>query len=227
MFIVHGIGGRVGGGAQAALALVRAPGAVARAQRIAAATTDPDRPNPHAGAVADEGAVGGGGAAAPSALPALAAYAATEQATTARTRARVGDVMSHPALCLPLGASLLQAWQLLAQAGIAQAPVLDEQGALVGLLLRADLMHPARLAVAGANPAAWQALLAQPVSALMWTPVPAATPETDLRELARILLDTGLPGLAVADDQAQVTGFVSRSDILRAVLTEPPLDLWT
>ena len=228
MFIVHGIGGRVGGGAQAALALVRAPGAVVRAQRTAVATTDPDRPNPHAGGVAEEGGGGGGGgAAAASALPALAAYAATEQATTARTRAHVADVMSHQALCLPLGASLLQAWQLLAQAGIAQAPVIDEQGALVGLLLRADLMHPDRLAAAGADPAAWQALLAQPVSALMWTPVPAATPETDLRELARILLDTGLPGLAVADDQARVTGFVSRSDILRAVLTEPPLDLWT
>ena len=226
MFIIHGIGGRVGGGAQAALALVRAPGAVARAQRTAAATTDPYRPNPQAGAVADEGR-GGAGTADASALPALAAYAATELATQPRTRAHVGDVMSHQPLCLPLGASLLQAWQLLAKAGIAQAPVIDEQGALVGLLLRADLMHPDRLAAAGADPAAWQALMAQPVSALMWTPVPAATPETDLRELTRILLDTGLPGLAVADEHARVTGFVSRSDILRAVLTEPPLDLWT
>ena len=225
MFIVHGIGGRVGGGAQSALTLVRAPGAVERAQRNAAVTTDRDRPNRHAGAVAEENA--SNAAASAAAQPALAAYAATEQAATPRARAHVGDVMSHPALCLPLGASLLQAWQLLAKAGIAQAPVIDEQGALVGLLLRADLMHPDRLASAGADPVAWQALMAQPVGVLMWTPVPAATPETDLRELARILLDTGLPGLAVADEQARVSGFVSRSDILRAVLTEPPLDLWT
>ncbi len=222
MFIVHGIGGRVGVGMQEALALVRAPGAVVRTQRVAVATTDPDRPNPQGGAVAD------GGAAGAAAQPALAAYAATEQgAGTARARARVGDVMSRQALCLPLDTSLQQAWQLLVQAGIGQAPVIDAQGALVGLLLRADLLHPDRLAAAATDPAAWQALLAQTVATLMWTPVPAAAPDNDLRELTRILLDTGLPGLAVVDEQAQVIGFVSRSDILRAVLTEPPLDLWT
>lgn len=222
MFIVHGIGGRVGGGAQEALALVRAPGAAVRTQRTAVATTDGDRPNPQAGVAAD------GGAAGAAAHPALAAYAATEQgAATARARARVGDVMSRQALCLPLDTSLQQAWQLLSRAGIGQAPVVDARGALVGLLLRADLLHPDRLAAVAADPAAWQALLAQTVATLMWTPVPAAAPDMDLRQLTRILLETGLPGLAVADEQAQVIGFVSRSDVLRAVLTEPPLDLWT
>jgi len=28
------------------------------------------------------------------------------------------------------------------------------------------------------------------------------------------------------DDQGLVMGFISRSDILRAVVTDPPLDLW-
>jgi hypothetical protein len=32
--------------------------------------------------------------------------------------------------------------------------------------------------------------------------------------------------LPVADDEGRVTGFVSRSDILRAVVADPPLDLW-
>jgi CBS-domain-containing membrane protein len=42
-----------------------------------------------------------------------------------------------------------------------------------------------------------------------------------------VLLDTGLPGLPVVDDAGQVIGFVSRSDVLRAVVADPPLDLWT
>ena len=90
------------------------------------------------------------------------------------------------------------------------------------LLLRADL-----LAAAGADALAWRDCrdsLARPVSKRIWTPVPAAAPQTDLRDLVR-LLDTGLPGLPEAEAQAQLIGFVPRSDIRRAVTTEPPLGL--
>jgi CBS domain-containing protein len=31
----------------------------------------------------------------------------------------------------------------------------------------------------------------------------------------------------VVDDGGRVTGFVSRTDILRAVVADPPLDLWS
>jgi CBS domain-containing protein len=36
-----------------------------------------------------------------------------------------------------------------------------------------------------------------------------------------------LPGLPVVDEQDAVIGFVSRTDILHAVVADPPLDLWT
>jgi CBS domain-containing protein len=72
----------------------------------------------------------------------------------------------------------------------------------------------------------WRAWLSQNVAQLMSTPVPSVAPDTDIRRVARVLLDTGLPGLPVIDEQGFVTGFVSRSDILRAVVTDPPLDLW-
>ncbi|MES3003833.1 MAG: CBS domain-containing protein [Pseudomonadota bacterium] len=61
----------------------------------------------------------------------------------------------------------------------------------------------------------------------MHTPVPAVAPDTDIRRVAQALLDTGLPGLPVTDEHGAVIGFVSRSDILRAVVADPPLDLWS
>jgi CBS domain-containing protein len=73
----------------------------------------------------------------------------------------------------------------------------------------------------------WRALLAQSVVDLMWSPVPSVAADADIRRVAQVLLDTGLPGLPVVDDAGLVTGFVSRSDILRAVVADPPLDLWT
>ena len=74
---------------------------------------------------------------------------------------------------------------------------------------------------------AWAEMLAQSVVDVMWTPVPSVSIDADIRRVARVLLDSGLPGLPVADDEGRVIGFVSRSDILRAVVTDPPLDLWT
>ncbi|MEG2281143.1 MAG: CBS domain-containing protein, partial [Comamonas sp.] len=44
--------------------------------------------------------------------------------------------------------------------------------------------------------------------------------------VAHVLLDTGLPGLPVTDDLGHLSGFISRTDILRAVASDPPLDLW-
>ena len=61
----------------------------------------------------------------------------------------------------------------------------------------------------------------------MWTPVPAVARDADIRHVARVLLDTHLPGLPVVSEAGRVEGFVSRTDILRAVVRDPPLDLWS
>jgi CBS-domain-containing membrane protein len=135
--------------------------------------------------------------------------------------------MNPGAIKLSESATVAEAWGLLAQHQLGQAPVLDAGGKLVGLLTRAELMRADRLPGPRTHALVWQALLAQSVADLMWTPVPSVAPETDIRRLARVLLDTGLPGLPVVDGQDSVIGFVGRTDILRAVVADPPLDLWT
>jgi len=72
----------------------------------------------------------------------------------------------------------------------------------------------------------WRSFLVQPLAAIMITPVPAVAPETPLRRLALALLVTGLPGLPVVSEAGALIGFASRSDVLMAVVHDPPLDLW-
>ena len=158
---------------------------------------------------------------------ALAAYAQTQKVVLERQPLTQVDVlMSRTVISIPHTATVLEAWQILARQGVGQAPVVNEAATLVGLLSRADLLRPDLLPGPDSNALAWRALLAQSVSDIMTTPVPSVAPETDIRHVARVLLDTGLPGLPVVDEEGLLTGFVSRSDILRAVVTEPPLDLW-
>jgi CBS domain-containing protein len=157
----------------------------------------------------------------------LAAYAETLDARLPRhPLSTVRDLMSSSIITLPDSASVLQAWQLLSDKNVGQAPVVDATGRLVGLLTRADLLKPERLPTPDSHALVWRALMQQNVTKIMWTPVPGVAADSDIRRVARVLLDTGLPGLPVVDEQGVVTGFISRSDILRAVVNDPPLDLW-
>lgn len=159
---------------------------------------------------------------------AVAAYALTTKPDLPRQPlTRVDAIMSSTVVTIADASTVEEAWALLARHGLGQAPVVSEAGVLVGLLSRADLMRPDQLPGPESNALVWRALLAQSVVEVMWTPVPSVAPDTDIRRLAQVLLDTGLPGLPVVDEAGQVIGFVSRSDILRAVVAEPPLDLWT
>lgn len=147
--------------------------------------------------------------------PALLAYAqvqgTADRDEPRRRRPRVGDWMSRRIQRLQTGQTVAEARRLLAAHHIAQAPVVDDDARLVGLLLQGDLPN--------APPTAT-------VAASMRSPVPACAAETDLRQLALALLNTGLPGMPVTGPQGELIGFITRSDVLRAVATEPPLDLW-
>lgn len=159
---------------------------------------------------------------------ALSAYAQAGDASPARhPLTRVSDVMSLEPVSLRPDMTLLEAWQGLKSAGVGQAPVVQGDGSLVGLLGRAELLDLAHLPQPDVPALVWRAWLLEPVSAAMVSPVPAPGPDTELRRVARVLLDTHLPGLPVVDDEGRLMGFVSRSDILQAIVHDPPLDLWS
>jgi CBS domain-containing protein len=225
MFSVYGKAGRLFSGSMEELRKIAPASSISRSRRVAgvgremidsglSALADTlygnasDKPVPHRTAVA--------------------AYAqAANTQPERRPLTRVRDIMNPRAVTLREDASVAQAWDLLAAQQLGQAPVVDASGMLVGLLTRAELMRPDRLPGSGAHALVWQALLRQSVADLMWTPVPSVAPDTDIRRLARVLLDTGLPGLPVVDEQGRVSAFVSRTDILQAVVADPPLDLWS
>lgn len=225
MFSVYGKAGRVFRGSMEQL---RQVGPVSRTQRsgsVAPVGLDPQDPTPSRFSELVPSPP------APSDTAhrtALAAYTQARNPSLPRhPLTRVDGVMTSSVVTVEDSATVDQAWQALARSRLGQAPVVTPDGTLVGLISRADLMHPDRLPGPDSHALAWRALLMQPVVELMWTPVPSVSPDTDIRRVARVLLDTGLPGLPVVDDHGKVTGFVSRSDILRAVVADPPLDLWT
>jgi len=226
MFTVYGLNGRIFSGPLEGLRELGPVQAVARARAIEPVMPRAEQtegvllagPKPDAGLVAN---------AEPRQQEALAAYAQMQQqagVAPRQTLSLVAELMSRRLISVPLTASLAQGLAVLSHEKVGQAAVLDARGRLVGLLLRADLLPlPENMGDA----TAWRLWLQRPVSELMWTPVPSISEDAPIREVAQVLLDLGLPGLPVVDADGMPQGFLSRTDILRALTRKPPLDLWS
>ncbi|MDC8771506.1 CBS domain-containing protein [Roseateles albus] len=231
MFTVYGLNGRIFSGRLEGLRELSAVQSVARVRAVEAVTRRGD--DAASGVIlagpAPDTTLAALGGAEPAPRAAIAAYTQAQALTVdggaeRRVLSWVEQLMSLELHTVPLASTVAQGLAILSQARVGQAPVVNEQGRLVGLLLRADLLPgPANFQDAQA----WSEWLAAPVSAVMWSPVPAARPDTPIREVAQALLELRLPGLPVVDDRGDMLGFLSRTDILRALTREAPLNLWS
>jgi acetoin utilization protein AcuB len=131
------------------------------------------------------------------------------------------QLMSRDVLTLRPDTRVEDAWRQLAARRLGQAPVLDKTLRLVGLVSIQDL-----LMVINVEGETVRDVLSRSVADVMTSPVVSADPITDIRRAARVLLDYRLSGLPVVNEQEELVGILTRSDILRALVNDPPLSLW-
>lgn len=131
------------------------------------------------------------------------------------------QIMSRPVAVVEHMSSVVDAWHLLQERQIHQAPVLDEAGRLIGLVSERDL-----LTVIDIEGERVLENLKRRVSDVMTSPVVAAAPVTDIRRIADVMIQSGLSAVPILNEGERIVGIVSRTDILRAVMTDPPLSLW-
>lgn len=164
----------------------------------------------------------------------------TEQMAFERTiaRLRCADIMSSPAFAVEPDVPLQRAWDLMQQRRIKAMPVVNAQRQVLGMLAANDFMRqwannaPAAAATSGG----WSQMLSQRLrqmvrgsadatpqrSALKVAdcmdaqaqPVSANTP---LLELLPRLSTGGVHHLAVVDEQGQLAGIVTQTDLVRAL----------
>lgn len=131
------------------------------------------------------------------------------------------QIMQREVITVSAGDEAARAWRNLHSHHIHQAPVLDDDARLVGIVSERDLL----MAI---NIEADQIVdsLGRYVRDVMTTPVVAAAPVTDIRRIAKVMLDRQVDGVPIVNEYGLLVGFVSRSEILRAVVVDPPLSLW-
>ena len=64
------------------------------------------------------------------------------------------------------------------------------------------------------------------VGELMKTNVICARPTTEIRKIAEVLFQERIGAMPIVDENHELVGIVTRSDILCAVVNEAPLQIW-
>ncbi len=152
---------------------------------------------------------------------------------------KVEEVMTKDVITLRPLMYLKSAAEILAKNNISGAPVVDNEGRVVGILTENDILE----AVAEATDRikmvypsihtmgvffemskgeveilkAFEERANTVVSDVMTTKVITCSPKDKVRDVARILVEAGVNRIPVVDEDERVVGIITRGDIIKAV----------
>jgi acetoin utilization protein AcuB len=148
----------------------------------------------------------------------------THQAPTPNPSLLAQDIMTSPVTSLPSDSTLSEAWTMMQHKGIHHLPVTSVHGTLVGMVSNHELLPYAHEleSVDQPGPSAKHTL-----TSVMNNRVLSATPTTEIREIAHVMLDEQVNAIPILDSSRHLIGILTTSDILRAIVHRSPLELWT
>lgn len=134
---------------------------------------------------------------------------------------RVRDIMSRPVHTVRATDPIETTAALLSKYDITAAPVVDDQGALMGMVSESDLLR--RRVPSDPTAQLWNTKpdeagpRPEHVADVMTRTAVTAWPGQDLAEAARTMMECDVRSLPVVDN-GEVVGIISRRDILRSVV---------
>lgn len=127
----------------------------------------------------------------------------------------VEDVMTAPALTIGPETRLAEAQALFEERGFNALPVVDDTGALLGVVTKLDVLAAFRFTPDHVFPP-YDEIMKQAVSGEMAREVYTVCPRTPLTRVLEKLVKEGVKSFPVLDDD-RVVGVVSREDVLSAL----------
>lgn len=129
------------------------------------------------------------------------------------------QIMQESVVTLTPEMKIDQALNLFQKRGFRHLPVVLAEGKVTGMVSDRDvLQYQAGLKGRGQKKA-------MPIERLMKSPVITAVMETDVRYIARLFIERRIGAIPIVDNGA-LTGIVTRSDILQAMIIHYELELW-
>lgn len=130
----------------------------------------------------------------------------------------LGAIMTRDPKTLRPEQSLLEAMRFLRDHGVRHIPVVDADGALVGVVTDRDVKRATPSALLGEQRQVWDELVnGTPVSKIMTRQVITGEPTTPLRDVVRRFVEDKI-GCVPVVERGKVVGIVTAHDLLKVML---------
>lgn len=124
------------------------------------------------------------------------------------------QLMTHPVITIYSSETIGHTYQEMLKHRVNQFPVISPQLEIVGLINRLEVID--------ANYQKPQ----NAITDIMQTEVITIDPVSDVRRAAQAMYDYKLSALPVVNEQDHLVGIITKTDILKALIKDPPLSLW-
>jgi acetoin utilization protein AcuB len=132
---------------------------------------------------------------------------------------KVSELMSRNVVTVGTSDSCLEAVARMHKGGVRHLPVVDKQGALLGIVTDRDLRHhlfAPRVFNQVGTMAVDVLLKTVPVTAVMSSPVLSVESDDEVVDAARVMLEDKVGSLPVVEN-GRVVGIVTETDVLRQI----------
>jgi len=152
-------------------------------------------------------------------------YQSAEAIREKHTSLKAGQIMTAPVVYVLSNAALQVALNALAEGSFRHIPVLSVEQKLVGMISDRDIVS----CLCGTESICVHCdddHTKISVQSMMKSNVLSANIDTDARHIARLFVEQHIGAMPVTDND-QLVGMITRSDILRAVMVNFDLNLWS
>lgn len=134
----------------------------------------------------------------------------------------IKDVMTKDVIYMDSKSTLEEVYNVIKNKKVHQIPITTFGKKVVGIINKKILLN---LLINDIDSA--KETLRKKVEDLYLPEIIVAEPETDIKRVVQIMLDSRLDAIPIVDENDILIGIVSKSDILRAVAHLPKLQLWS
>lgn len=153
---------------------------------------------------------------------ALKQYQHVQQPETQRhTVVKVEEIMTTPVITMDLHTSIEEAWKLMDERNIHHLPVMEDNQ-LIGMCSRTDVLKRVILNERGELEQA----MPEGVDVIMQSEVVTAKQGTEIRQVAMALTQYHIGALPIIDEEENLVGIVTLSDLVKRLSEQPPVELY-
>lgn len=144
-------------------------------------------------------------------------YKKLDEPTAPHKLIYASDIMTSPVETQTADFPISEALKLFKSKRFRHLPIINKDSKLVGILSDRDLFY-----LHLTDPKHHHKL----VKEIMATPVLSAAPQTEIREIAKVMFNEHIGALPIVDEKHVIVGIITRSDILRGLLKHGSIEMW-